>query len=650
MMSEEQQVYDKIVKANKEYRQGTPIMSDQEYDRLIEKLKKINPDHEWFKCIEPGMDVPEGRKVKLPYPMRSLDKVKTLSELQKWFLSVGLKSDDEVVVTPKYDGISILCNERSLKAYSRGGAENEGLDCKSHMEAMDFVYHAYNSPIEYTFGEAIIARNVWENHFKGKINPLNGEVFKSPRNTVAGFFRRDNPPVELLKYVQFFRYGAFGEGANDVKTYLDLLHLMQKVFRYSSSRCLLKISEISEEKLQLCFDEWSFHTAIDGLVLYVNDMSRWKSIGRHSSTGNPQWAIAYKPEEFTCAEITIVQSVNCKVAKSGYLKPTVAVEAVELEGATIDNPTGYNANFCFDRGIGTGAEIKIIRSGMVIPKIVDVIYPVSNDVVEKAFKYCPSCGKETVWNESHVERMCPDVNCPGRLLAKLVYFCEKLKYDDIGEETLKAIFNAGIKTPGELLHADLPELQKINGIGYDTASKIIERNRSIFDDGVPLPKLMEVSDCFEGIGEKKAKVLLSNIDRETLELWVTNSLSLSGFLLMGKIISETKGVGEKMWKEFSDKCQDFILWLKKNEIPVDWGQEESSSTMAGMKICFTGIRDEQLQKAILNAGGEVTNSVSKNTSFLIIDDMNSSSSKAVKARSLGIPMVTIEEFKKQTYL
>ena len=117
---------------------------------------------------------------------------------------------------------------------------------------------------------------------------------------------------------------------------------------------------------------------------------------------------------------------------------------------------------------------------MVIPKIQDVIYPVSNDVVEEAFKLCPSCGKETVWNDSLVERMCPDPLCPGRLLAKLIYFCEKLEYDEIGEETLKAIFNSEIKSPGDLLHTDLSTLQKIDGIGYDTASKIIEKNRGNF--------------------------------------------------------------------------------------------------------------------------------------------------------------------------
>ena len=106
----EQQIYDKIVRANKEYRQGTPIMTDFAYDILVDELRSINPDHEWFKKVEPGMDIVD-RKVKLPFPMRSLDKVKTFEELCLWFDKVGIGPNDDVVNTPKNDAISKLCNE-----------------------------------------------------------------------------------------------------------------------------------------------------------------------------------------------------------------------------------------------------------------------------------------------------------------------------------------------------------------------------------------------------------------------------------------------------------------------------------------------------------------------------------------------------------
>ena len=92
---------------------------------------------------------------------------------------------------------------------------NEGMDCKRHMDLMSSVWHHDNAPVEYTFGEAIIPKSIWKDNFEGKINPLNGQPYKSARNTVAGLFRRDDPPSELLKHVYFMRYGAFGEGVDN---------------------------------------------------------------------------------------------------------------------------------------------------------------------------------------------------------------------------------------------------------------------------------------------------------------------------------------------------------------------------------------------------------------------------------------------------
>lgn len=636
-----QDIYNKIVEANKEYRNGTPIMSDLEYDTWIDKLREIDPDNDWFKHIEPGMDISEGRKVKLPFPMRSLDKVKTIKELIDWIRKVNLSQNDSISITPKYDGISLLCRERDRMTYSRGGSDNEGMNCQAHMLLMRNVDHNWDN-FPYTFGEAIISRENWRKHFEGRINPESGNLYKSARNTVSGLFRRDIPS-ELLKFVDFVRYGWFDYCS--CRSYYKATLQLKNDFGSATDIWDAKIKDLSEEYLRDIFREASHKYCIDGLVLYVDDIQKWDSIGRHSSTGNPQWAIAYKPEEFTLAEDTTVKYIECKVSKNGYLRPTVAIEEVELEGATIENPTGYNARFCFDNGIGAGAKIRVVRSGAVIPKIIGVNKPVIKEITEIAFSNCPSCFNQTVWNETKTDRMCPDPNCPGRLLAKLVYFCEKMEYDDIGEETLKAIFNAGIETPGQLLKVDLSDLQKIDGIGYDTASKIIEKNRSIFDDGVSLPKLMEVSDCFEGIGEKKATLLLSNIDNETLRLWTNRELNTTDLLVIVNILNNTKGVGKKMIDEFLSNERIFVNWVNENQIPIDWKEEDTGDLLIGKKICFTGIRDRDLEEMIKNAGGEITNSISKNTSWLVADDPSSSSGKAVKARSFGIPVVTIDGFK-----
>ena len=126
-------IEDKIKYYNSEYRKGTPVVSDQEYDALVEKLRKEDPNNEWFKSIEPSQ-VSNGRKRKLPLPMKSLNKVKSIPEVMSWLKSIGMNDDTEILVMPKFDGLSLLVNDKTGEAYSRGGSENEGQDCSAHYD------------------------------------------------------------------------------------------------------------------------------------------------------------------------------------------------------------------------------------------------------------------------------------------------------------------------------------------------------------------------------------------------------------------------------------------------------------------------------------------------------------------------------------
>ena len=130
-MNNKEVLLENIKKYNEAYRQGAPIISDAEYDQLIDELKTLDPNNDWFNQIEPS-PVSNKRKVKLPIPMKSLNKVKSLPEIQNWIKSLSISPNDTVVVTPKFDGLSLLYSEKTGKAYSRGGIENEGQDCTEH--------------------------------------------------------------------------------------------------------------------------------------------------------------------------------------------------------------------------------------------------------------------------------------------------------------------------------------------------------------------------------------------------------------------------------------------------------------------------------------------------------------------------------------
>lgn len=193
-----------IKRYNEAYRVGSPEISDSEYDRLVDELRNLDPNNEWFSAVEPA-PVLTGRKRKLPIPMKSLNKVKSLFELQQWAKSLALPPTAQLVITPKYDGVSWLHDEISHKTYSRGGAENEGQDCTEHFNVGNFkkVLDPSVFPVSFTYGELVFARINWEENMVGKKSISTGEPYRSPRNTVAGFINRDEVSEDINTQVLF---------------------------------------------------------------------------------------------------------------------------------------------------------------------------------------------------------------------------------------------------------------------------------------------------------------------------------------------------------------------------------------------------------------------------------------------------------------
>lgn len=209
---------EKIEFYNAAYRKGEPLISDAEYDALLEELKQTDPNNSWFNAPEPA-PVTSSRKVSLPIPMKSLNKVKNLSELKNWCLSLGLTNRTTLICMPKFDGLSLLHDERTGMTYSRGGVENEGQNCTAHYNAANIP--SPSTDLHFTFGEFVFSRQKWR-QFKTDTAMNTEENFKSPRNTAAGLLNRDNP-CDYLKYVSFFRYGTDEKSMEDYATFERLI-------------------------------------------------------------------------------------------------------------------------------------------------------------------------------------------------------------------------------------------------------------------------------------------------------------------------------------------------------------------------------------------------------------------------------------------
>lgn len=635
-----QELLERIEEYNRMYRIGTPVVSDAEYDALVERLREIDPKNKWFKSQEPA-PVSDSRKVKLPVPMKSLEKVRTSSDIRAWVKSCGLKDDDRVVIMPKFDGLSMLVNERTKEAFTRGGSENEGQICTKHFQRLKDGFDC--EWLGYTYGEFVITRNNWKSFFEGK-KQENGNPYKSPRNTAAGLLNRDEASGEI-EHCSFVRYGA------------DIDSLMKCYFRYSSFlesiinngadpdglfdfvvRSVNGLLRLTDEQFVKLFSRWNSCYPIDGLVLYVDDLAKWSILGRKEN-GNPNYAIAYKHPDFTEAYETEVQKIEWQMSKSGYMKPVVIVDDVDNGDCIMNSPTGYNARYIKNNKIGAGAKILLTRSGGVIPKIISVVE--SAPIYEQDLPTsCPHCGEALCFNESGVELMCTNPECRGIRLAKCVFFYDIMKAENIGPSIIKAMFDAGLDSIDRMLHAQESELARIEGFGPGIIEAITTANRTILYDGVTLVQLMHASDCFPGLGDSKLAQMLSDFP-EIAEAYYRGEYVAVGKDLDPKYTdTKTHQSFVNGLNAFSDFFMDTCIKVKPEE-----AVELEGDDMAGWAVCFSGVRDSGLEETIVRRGGKVVSGVSKNTTHLVVKDVNGSSSKIEKAKSLGIEIIDIEKFR-----
>lgn len=632
-------ILEQIKHYNAAYRAGTPEISDTEYDALVDELRRIDPTNEWFAQIEP-VEVNASRKRKLPIPMKSLNKIKNFEELQKWLRSLAIPDTAKVVIMPKYDGVSWLHDERNNKTYSRGGSENEGQDCSTHFKKGGFIQNEHNIFInpKYTFGELVFAVKDWKMYFAGQISPHTGEPYRSPRNTIAGLINRDEASTNLA-YATFMRYGIDEASLEhgEWNTFSGMLNDLSAMFLQPELYKVVKISELSDKMLHEAFQDWSKLFYIDGLVIYLNDLLYWQVLGRQQTSGNPLYAIAYKNPNFTETFQTTVKGIEWNVSKSGALKPVVIMDAVDTGDCIMESPTGYNARWIANNDIAPGAEILVTRSGGVIPKILKTITPAPAHVIERQnmeLAHCPVCGAPTKYDENGVELCCSNPKCEGRQLAKAIHFFNTVGVENIGEETFAKIFveHPSIK---EILDISAQSLFRIDGFGDSTTNMVLSEMKKI-KQCIELATLIHASDCFKGIGKIKAEKFLESLSKDEISAFASGAFSFSD---SGSNVTE---------QSFYNGYNDFVRFVRDIDVPIILPSEKKAPSGSKYKncfICFSGVRDRELEAVIIDGGGTIVSGVSKKTTHLVVKDINASSTKIEKAKSLSIPIFTLDSFR-----
>lgn len=637
MKSTEERVRE-LREANDAYRKGNPIMTDFEYDLLVDTLYELDPNNDWFK--KSVQDKIEGRKEKLDLPMYSLEKVKTYEEIKKWIDSCNLKSSDKLIITPKYDGISLCVNEVVGNACTRGDGEY-GQNCSEHFEMLK--NSAWN-PMDYdqvivTFGEAIFKTEDFL-----RIKEESG--YKSARNAVAGLINSPTPDKKCCQ-ITYVRYGCDREDWSKEQQ-LEFLNynihpLYATSYTSTSVGSLISSEESFKDLMNELFERITHGYKCDGLVIDINDANLRKELGRLPNN-NPKYAIAYKNPDWSEREETVVKSVDWQISKDGRLAPVVNIEPIDLCGATVSRCTAYNARYIVNNNIVKDARVIICRSGDVIPKHLKTIR--SNNLYPKVPSVCPLCGKELCWDENKVDLICKNANCDGIKLAKCVYFFSVLDFKEFREPTIKKLFNVGYDTPSKILNLNEEDLKKIEGLGNVAAKVLSKQFEDLKKKGTNFARFLTACNVFNGtIAEKTCQKILnglklysykevSSFAKECNESWAST------------IEKEIEGVGISTANSF---IRGIVDWWENNDIniPITYYGQEERSFEGQMTIVFTGFRDKNLEKQLTDKGHKIGSSVSKKTSCLIVKEKGSGSTKENKAEELGIPIYTLQEFREK---
>ena len=605
-----------VLASDKYYNTNNPSMTDNEYDIVKEYTAKKYPKNVEVDLI--GAPVKKN-KVTLPYEMPSMDKIKPDSNaLSNWMN----KYKGPYVLSCKLDGVSGMYSTEGAepKLYTRGDGK-VGQDI-SHLLS---ILNLPKTPNMVVRGEFIIPKQVFEEKYKS--------VFANPRNLVSGIINSKTID-EKTKDLHFVAYEI-------IQPQMPPQKQMQKLTEMKHEVVLNKTVEtLSNEMLSEILVDWrtNYMYEIDGVI--VTDDNIYQRI-----SGNPEHAFAFKMVLSDQMGEAKVVDVIWSPSKNGYLKPRVRIEPIRLGGVTIEYATGFNGKFIEDNKIGIGAIVQMIRSGDVIPYIKAVTTP-----AEKA--KMPSV--PYTWTSTHIDVILEDIKGDITVLEKnITMFFVELEVDGLSSGNVKRIMEAGYNTVGKILKMSKTDFEKVEGFKTKMVEKIYNGIHEKVDKA-SLLDIMVASNTFgRGLSRKKMQPMMDEYPE----------ILISGDTPEEKVkkLQTIKGIGLENAKGLVNNIPAFMAFLEETGLKgklSETKQPEQTTTIAnividtsdplyGKKIVMTKVRDKEIIEKMEKVGATLEDSVNKNTFAVIVKSKDDDSNKIKKAKELGIPIYTPDEFKMQ---
>jgi NAD-dependent DNA ligase/DNA polymerase/3'-5' exonuclease PolX len=596
---------------NDAYYNEQPLLTDNEYDIVKEYIEHKYPSNQVLQDV--GAPV-ERNKVKLPYEMWSMDKIKPdTNALTNWMA----KYSGPYVLSCKLDGVSGLytTEHKEPKLYTRGNGKI-GQDI-SHLIPYLRLPKTKNIVIR---GEFIIPKGVFLFKYK--------TTFANPRNMVSGIVNQKSI-TDAVKDINFVAYEVIKPELKP-SAQMDLLKTLDVECVFYKIESTLSNEILSDTLINL---RSNYRYEIDGIIVTDDKLHPRQS-------GNPEHAFAFKMVLSDQVAEAKVVDVIWTPSKDGYLKPRVRIEPIQLGGVQIEYATGFNGAFIENNKIGIGALIELIRSGDVIPYIRKVVVP-AEQAKMPAVPY--------KWNDTHVDIMLENIGDDETVQEKnITGFFRGIGVEGLSSGNVSRIIKAGYDTVPKIIKMTVDDFLKVDGFKMKTATKLYNGVQEKIQSA-PLIKLMSGSNTFgRGFSEKKLELILASYPDVLL-----SPLSPDDKI---KKVSAIKGMATKTSETFVEHIPDFIRFMRDSNlehrinestsIALVKANYDTNHPLYGKSIVMTGFRDTELIELIKNVGAKLGSSISKNTFVLLVKDLHAEqdTGKALEAKQLGIPIMTKDTF------
>ena len=642
-MKRMRELVDLLNRARRAYEQeDTEIMSNYEYDRLYDELQELEKELGTTLAASPTVNVGYEVLSELPKerherPMLSLDKTKDVARLKEFLGS------QKAMISWKLDGLTIVLTYREgalEKAVTRGNGEvGEVVTNNARVFKNVPLTIPYQGELVLR-GEAVISYKDFE-----KINEEIGDAdakYKNPRNLCSGSVRQLNNEITAKRNVRFYAFTLVRAEGVDFKNsrLYQMQWLQQQGFDVVENH---PVTADTIEKEVAWFAEHIDKNEVpsDGLVLVYDDIAYGQSLGTTAKFPRDSFAFKWADE---IRETTLTE-IEWSPSRTGLINPVAVFEPVELEGTTVSRASVHNISIMEELELGVGDRITVYKANMIIPQIAENL---TRSGVKDIPKECPVCGGPTkIAMENETKTLyCTNPKCQAKHVKSFTLFVSRdaMNIEGLSEATLeKFIINGYVKDFTDLFHLDryADEIRQMDGFGdksYENLQNSIKNART-----TTLPRLV-YSLGIPNIGIANAKMICGALGNDPERILNTTVEELSGISGVGGVIAGT------FVDYFADEDHRdlFKRLLEEVEIPKEEITEDSRK-FAGVNFVITGSVNHfanraEVKEEIEKRGGKVTGSVTSKTNYLINNDVNSTSSKNRKARELGVPIISEEEF------